>query len=160
MCDHTHKGESAGLSVMPLAPAASALHSACLRASPSSTTSKARSPWIFCRYASGRAASYSPLPPFGPSSRHIGTTMPSADFCAGVRGPRDPLSLESGTRHRSPEVSSTAFHAQPPDLRSAPLMDMDFGIICPLVRPDLPHIRFLSVRSWLCSTLPSDPTSR
>ena len=39
-------------------------------------------------------------------------------------------------------------------------MDMDFGIIGPLVRPELPRIRFLSVRSRLCSTLPSDPASR
>ena len=39
-------------------------------------------------------------------------------------------------------------------------MDMDFAIISPLVRPVLPRIRFLSVRSRLCSTLPSDPASR
>src|SRR3954453_21923355 len=39
-------------------------------------------------------------------------------------------------------------------------MDMDFAISCPLVRPGLPHIRFLFVRSRLCSTLPSDPASR
>src|SRR4051794_35604251 len=39
-------------------------------------------------------------------------------------------------------------------------MDMDFAISCSLVRPGLPHIRFLFVRSRLCSTLPSDPASR
>ena len=33
-----------------------------------------------------------------------------------------------------PGVSSIAFGAQPPDLRFAPLMDMDFAIRCPLVR--------------------------
>jgi Reverse transcriptase (RNA-dependent DNA polymerase) len=38
------------------------------------------------------------------------------------------------TRGRSPGVSSIAFGAQPPDLRFAPLMDMDFAIRCPLVR--------------------------
>src|SRR5207247_4781986 len=37
-------------------------------------------------------------------------------------------------RGRSPGVSSIAFGAQPPDLRFAPLMDMDFAIRCPLVR--------------------------
>src|SRR5512135_2889215 len=44
-------------------------------------------------------------------------TMPSADSCAGVRVPHGPLSLVAGTRHRSPEVSSTAFTAHPPDLQ-------------------------------------------
>src|SRR6202007_561085 len=38
------------------------------------------------------------------------------------------------TRSRPPGVSSIAFGAQPPDLRFAPLMDMDFAIRCPLVR--------------------------
>src|SRR2546423_2416854 len=38
------------------------------------------------------------------------------------------------TRGRSPGVSSIAFGAQPPDLRFASLMDMDFAIRCPLVR--------------------------
>src|SRR4051794_12158754 len=44
-------------------------------------------------------------------------TMPSADFCAGVRVPRGPLSLVTETRRRPPEVSSTAFTAHPPDLQ-------------------------------------------
>src|SRR3954451_21763033 len=39
-------------------------------------------------------------------------------------------------------------------------MDMDFATSCPLVRPVLPHIRFLFVGSRLCSTLPSDGPSR
>src|SRR4051812_8504935 len=39
-------------------------------------------------------------------------------------------------------------------------MDMDFATSCPLVRPMLPHIRFLFVGSRLCSTLPSDGPSR
>src|SRR5204862_5609270 len=38
------------------------------------------------------------------------------------------------TRGRSPGVSSIAFGAQPPDLRFAPLMEMDFATRCPLVR--------------------------
>src|SRR4051794_20507523 len=39
-------------------------------------------------------------------------------------------------------------------------MDEDFAVSRPLVRPGLPPIRFLFVRSRLCSTLPSDPASR
>ncbi len=39
-------------------------------------------------------------------------------------------------------------------------MDRDFAIRCPLVRPRMPLIRFLFVRSRLCSTLPPDPASR
>lgn len=46
------------------------------------------------------------------------------------------------------------------DGRRAPALAMDFAITCSLVQPGRPHIRFLFVRSWLCSTLPSDPTSR
>src|SRR5512144_2843226 len=49
-----------------------------------------------------------------PTSR---PTMPSADFCTGVRVPRGPLSPVSETRCRPPEVSSTAFTAHPPDLQ-------------------------------------------
>ena len=37
------------------------------------------------------------------------------------------------------------------------LMDKDFVVICPLVQHDVPHIRFLSIGSYVCSTLLSDP---
>src|SRR6266849_9655133 len=60
--------------------------------------------------------------------------MPSAAFCSAVRRPLDPSVALWTTRDRSPGVSSIAFSAQPPDLRFAPLMDMDFAIRCPLVR--------------------------
>src|SRR5206468_6765657 len=70
------------------------------------------------------------------------------------------LSPDSGTNGRSPEVSSSAFDAQPPDLQPVPLMDTDFAVHCPLVRHRMPQIRFLYIGSRLCSTLPSDPTSR
>src|ERR1035438_2110136 len=43
-------------------------------------------------------------------------------------------SVAEATRSRSPGVSSAAFCAQSPDLRFAPLMDMDFAVSCPLVR--------------------------
>ena len=65
-----------------------------------------------------------------------------------------------GTRRRPPEVSSTAFPAHPPDVHPRPLMDGDFAVTCPLVRPGLPRIRFLSVRSRFWSTLLSDAASR
>ena len=43
-------------------------------------------------------------------------------------------SVVEATPNRSPGVSSAAFRAQSPDLRFAPLMDMDFAVRCPLVR--------------------------
>ena len=45
-----------------------------------------------------------------------------------------PLSLESKTDGRSPEVSSTAFDAQPLDLHSVHLMDWGFAAIGQLAR--------------------------
>jgi hypothetical protein len=65
-----------------------------------------------------------------------------------------------GRRCRPLGVSSTAVVAAPPDLHDQPLMDVDFAITCPLVRPALPRIRFLFVGSRRCSTLPSDSSSR
>src|ERR1700691_3655048 len=73
--------------------------------------------------------------------------MPAADFCHTLRVDRSTLSSDSGTCDRPPEVSSTAFNAQPPNLQPAPLMDMDFAVLCPLVRRRMPHIRFLSIGS-------------
>jgi hypothetical protein len=59
---------------------------------------------------------------------------PSADFCPVVRRPHGPLSRCTATPSRSPGVSSIAFNAQPPNLRFASLMNMDFAMCCPLVR--------------------------
>src|SRR3954467_11074759 len=70
------------------------------------------------------------------------------------------LPQSRGTRCRSPGVSPAAFLAHPPDLQFWSLMDRDFATSCPLVRPALPHIRFLFVGSRFCSTLPSDGPSR
>ena len=61
---------------------------------------------------------------------------------------------------RSPEVSPSAFSAQPPDLQPVPWMDTDFAVTCPLVQHRMPQIRFLYIGSRLCSTLRSDPASR
>src|SRR3984893_1006970 len=49
-------------------------------------------------------------------------------------------SVAAATQRRSPGVSSAAFRAQSPNLRFAPLMDMDFAVSCPLVR----HWRLIS----------------
>jgi hypothetical protein len=103
---------------------------------------------------------YSPLPstPCG-TVRAFGTfvpTTPSADFCRPVRRNRSLLSPDSGTYGRSPEVSSTAFRTQPPNLQPVPLMDMDFAVACPLARHRMPQIRFLYIGSYVCSTLLSD----
>src|SRR5664279_5690855 len=87
------------------------------------------------------------------------TTMPSADFCCEIRAPCDALSHDFATHSRSPEVSSTAFRTQPPDLQPVPLMDMDFAITCPLGRHRMLQIRFLYIGSYVCSTLLSDPPS-
>ena len=46
---------------------------------------------------------------------------------------------ESVTHSRSPAISSTAFHAPPPDLPPVSLMDMGFAISCLLARHRRPH---------------------
>jgi hypothetical protein len=86
--------------------------------------------------------------------------MPSAHFCRPVRFDRSILSPDSGTSGRSPEVSSTAFRAPPRNLRFAPLMDRGFAVIRPLAQRRMPLIRSLSIGSYVCSTLLSDPASR
>ena len=86
--------------------------------------------------------------------------MPSADFYRPVRSDHSLLSPDSGTDGRSPEVSSTAFRTQPPDLQPVPLMDMGFAVIGPLARHRMPLIRFLYIGSCVCSALLSDPASR
>jgi len=76
--------------------------------------------------------------------------MPSADFCSPVRPDHSRLSRESTTLSRSPEVSSTVFCAQPPDLQPATLMDMGFAVIGLLARRRMPPIRFLFIGSRFC----------
>jgi hypothetical protein len=79
--------------------------------------------------------------------------VPSADFCDTIKINRFTLGHESVTCRRSPEVSSTAFNAQPPDLPPVSLMDMGFAIMCLLARHRRPPIRFLFIGSRLCSAL-------
>ena len=62
------------------------------------------------------------------------TNMPAADFYCGIKVPCDTFSHHSVTRSRSPEVSSTAFRASPPNLRFAPLMEVGFAKPGPLAR--------------------------
>ena len=64
-----------------------------------------------------------------------------------------------GTRGRPPEVSLTALHARPPDLRPAPLMEMDFAVSWPLVLRRTASIRFLFIGPRVGSALLSDPAS-
>src|SRR5256885_6488182 len=86
--------------------------------------------------------------------------MPVADCCCTVRADRSTLSHVSVTCSSSPEVSSLAFHAQPPDLPPVPLMDVGFAIIGSLARHRRPQIQFLSIGSRVFSTLLSDLASR
>src|SRR6516164_322493 len=86
--------------------------------------------------------------------------MPSADFCAAIRSPRGSLSCKSGTTAQISPGKSDRLPRTLPDLQTWPLMDMDFATRCPLVRPRMPPIRFLSVRPRCCSALPSDAASR
>ena len=60
--------------------------------------------------------------------------MPSADFCRRVRMTCITLGHDFVTCGRSPEVSSTAFRAPPPNLRFAPLMEMGFAKPGPLAQ--------------------------
>jgi hypothetical protein len=60
-------------------------------------------------------------------------------------GKEEPHGIGCRTRQRSPEVSSTAFAARPPDLLPRPLMALDFVTSCLLVRLGRPRIRFLSI---------------
>src|SRR5260370_23933251 len=111
---------------------------------------------MFCRVPLMSCQSYLPLsivrafghrfriglsvaPPFGLGVPHYPRRQPdllrplltSAPRSGGLSTP----SVAFGTtRSRSPGLSSISFAAQPPDLRFAPLMDMDFAIRCPLVR--------------------------
>jgi hypothetical protein len=159
----------AGLSVLRFAVSDSVPSSAVLGASPVSSARKANTSGFFCRLSPMSRAAYSPLPstPYGdrlglPScllSQAIHATTPAADFCRPVGMDRSTLSPVSGTSGRSPEVSSTAFRTQPPDLQPVPLMDMGFAIICPLARHRMPLIRCLYIGSYVCSTLLSDPPS-
>src|SRR2546430_3972021 len=110
-----------------------------------------------CRSSS--PASYLPLPAVW-AFIACATTTPAADFCRTVRVNRSTLSHDSVTCNRSPEVSSTAFHAQPLDLPPVPLMGLGFAISCSLARHRRPPIQFLFIGSHVCSPHLSELASR
>ena len=119
-----HKGRPGG-SVPPDQP--SGLHPYSRSGRPESTGGSAA-------IRAGDAWAYwSPLP-FGPSSpvarRVVCPLLTSARRSDGLTT----ASVPPGTPSRSPEVSSPAVRAHPPDLRFAPLMDMDFAHLRSLVR--------------------------
>src|ERR1039457_6802933 len=134
-------------------------------ASPLSSSIKATTSWFFCRLSPMSRAAYSPLPLLSLRRTvwafiRCRTTTPAADFCRPVRTDPSILSPDSRTNGRSPEVSSTAFRTQPPNLQPVPLMDMGFAVIGQLARHRMPQIRFLYIGSHVCSALLSDPASR
>src|SRR6058998_2243228 len=65
--------------------------------------------------------------------------MPAADSRPTVRMDRSTPSHDSVTCGGSPEVSSTAFDAQPPDLPPVCLVEVGFAVICQLAPHRRPH---------------------
>ena len=66
------------------------------------------------------------------------TTTPLLTSARPSRRLTAPL-VTQDSQGRSPVISSTAFHARPPDLPPVPLMDMGFAITCSLARHRRPH---------------------
>jgi hypothetical protein len=65
--------------------------------------------------------------------------MPAADSRCTVRMDRSILSHDAVTCGGSPEVNSTAFDAQPPDLPPVCLVDTGFAVLCQLAPHRRPH---------------------
>src|SRR3981081_1078184 len=122
------------------------------RASPLGADEKSSLIWRFSRLSPSRFMSYWPLLSFGPSvtrsRRGLSVSPPFGLEC--LTSLADGMThyalcwlrsecltappVAEATQSRSPGVSSAAFCAQSPNLRSAPLMDMDFTVRCPFVR--------------------------
>ena len=86
-------------------------------------------------------------------------TTPSADFCSAVRRPHDSLSRRSDTE----QISRGNFNRLLRTIAESTLRVLDgYGLRGKSpARPTLtPCIRYLSIDSRICSTLPSDPASR
>ena len=162
---------AAGRSVVRFAVSGSVPWRSAAEGSPRRSGAKARRNcvcWVFCRGPLMSRESYWPLPivrafdrslrPCGPwlflpfrvsvsteqagGSRLLCPLLTSAFGSGHLTIP----SVPRGTERRSPGVSLTAFTAALPDLQPWPLMDVDFAISRPLVRPRMPRIRFLFVR--------------
>src|SRR6266700_1578091 len=150
-------------------------------ASPIGVEQKTSFSWTFCRVSLLRFMSYSPLRSFGPSATVPGSaypltppfgyrsaslaspttwpTMPYADFYSAVRMSLDSLSRRSDTEQISWGKLSRLLCA----IAESTLRTLDgYGLRGKLpARPALPpYIRFLSIDSHVCSTLPSDLASR
>src|SRR5512142_624043 len=130
----------AGLSVSQFAVSDSVPSRRALGASLLPSTAKASTicSWFFCRLSLIESCVLLATPLlFGPST--LRPTMPSADSRCTVRMDHSTLSHDSVTCCGSPEVSSTAFGAQPPDLPPRILVDTDFAINGSLVHPRRPY---------------------
>src|SRR6267143_2720533 len=148
------------------------------RASPVGADEKSSLNWMFSRLSLSRFMSYLPLLSFGPSVTVPGSaylltppfgieclisladpSTPSADFCPAVRMPRGILSRQSDTE----QISWGKFSHLPCTVAGSTLRILDgYGLrgkspACPTLAP---CIRFLSINSHVCSTLPSDLASR
>src|SRR5260370_27232198 len=97
---------------------------------------------------------------FGPSA--LRPTMPAADSRPTVRMDCSILSHAAVTCGGSPEVSSTAFDAQPPDLPPMCLVETGFAVIFQLSPHRRPHHPVLVHRlpPFLPPFLPTPPPSR
>src|SRR5271155_3522933 len=111
---------AAGLSALRFAHSDSVPPSKALGAAPLLSSAKARRYWLFCRLSvvESRRVLFAPFIPLAGSVRAFtacAATTPSADSCHLVRNDLSLLRPDSRTDDRSPEVSSTAFDAQPLD---------------------------------------------
>src|SRR5215471_13699568 len=86
--------------------------------------------------------------------------MPSADFCSAVRRPRGRLSPLAGDTKQTSRGKLNRLRCTAAESTLRALDGYGLRDTLP-ARPALtPRIRFLSIGSHLCSTLPSDPASR
>jgi len=104
-----------------------------------------------------RAAHYCPRSRFGPSSV-AGLICPLLTSAAEIKAPCDTFSRDF-SQHTTdlPEVSSTTFRTQPPNLQPVPSMDMGFAVIGQLARHRMPQIPFLYIGSYVCFHASSGP---
>jgi hypothetical protein len=135
--------------------------------SPLSRVGKSKVNWNGGRGVVMRSPSYLPFPsvPYRDRSGHRPPRRPStrsADFCAAVRGPYGSLS-ESGSPGGTVQMSRGKPRSLPRTPAGFTVQAFDgYGLrdFLPLVRPVLPRIRLLLVRSRFRSTLPSGGPSR
>src|SRR6266487_1847804 len=130
----------AGLSVSQFAVSDSVPSPGALGASlrPSPVKASAICSWFFCRLSLIESCLLLAAP-YCLGLRPLRSTMPSADSRPTIRMDRSILSHASVTCGGSPEVNSTAFNAQPPDLPPVCLVDTGFAVLCQLAPHRRPH---------------------